>query len=351
MNELLKSMACSGSECLCWILVLLNIFAVFYLVFCSFWKISGLTKIIGWTYSGVLIGAPGLIMFFHTCIYTLLATIFTGMMLMAILSIILPQRASRDVSERDKSGKPVGAYLISETLDGWFAFGLYDYKRKNLINSTYVYDSIEAAKAAVASCRENGIIAETEDRSGNWIQEKHIPKFEVRKYGEAYGFALRVVEGDSIIHSSMFSKASVCLSLLEKVKANIGAADVYMSVDNISGDGYKKWGDMADMPAIEEDIDLPVQELGSNDASEKEDKNLPKECVAFVVWPENPDQVYQYKVPDGNVEVGDSVVAPTYDAFNQKEVIRKARVVKVGYYEQADDGISTRKTVISVEKK
>ena len=62
-------MACSGSECLCWILVLLNIFAVFYLVFCSFWKISGLTKIIGWTYSGVLIGATGLIMFFHTCIY------------------------------------------------------------------------------------------------------------------------------------------------------------------------------------------------------------------------------------------------------------------------------------------
>ena len=122
-------------------------------------------------------------------------------------------------------------------------------------------------------------------------------------------------------------------------------------VDKISGDGYKKWGDRADMPAIEEDIDVPVQELGSNDASEKEDKNLPKECVAFVVWPENPDQVYQYKVPDGNVEVGDSVVAPTYDAFNQKEVIRKARVVKVGYYEQADDGISTRKTVISVEKK
>ena len=77
MNELLKSLACSGSECLCWILVLFNIFAVFFLVFCSFWKVSRLAKIGGWVYSGVLVCLTILILFFHTCIYTLLATIFT----------------------------------------------------------------------------------------------------------------------------------------------------------------------------------------------------------------------------------------------------------------------------------
>ena len=114
MNELLKSLACSGSECFCWIPVLFNIFAVFYLVFCSFWKISRLVKLSGWIYSGVLIGTTILILFFHTCIYTLLATIFTGMMLMAILSIILPQPGEpREKEKKIKAPKPLGAYVIS----------------------------------------------------------------------------------------------------------------------------------------------------------------------------------------------------------------------------------------------
>ena len=54
MNELLKSLACSGTECFCWILVLFNILAVFYLVFCSFWKVSKLVKIFGWVHSGAI---------------------------------------------------------------------------------------------------------------------------------------------------------------------------------------------------------------------------------------------------------------------------------------------------------
>ena len=202
MNELMKSLACSGSDCLCWIVVLFNILAVFYLVFCSFWKVSRLVKLNGFVYSGILICITVLILFFHTCIYTLMATIFTGMMLMAILSIILPQQGEmREKTEKVKDPKPLGAYVISETLDGWFTFGLYDSKRKNLVNSTYAYDSIDAAKEAIASCRENGEIADTEDRSGLWIQEKYIPKFEICKYGELYEFSLRVFAEDSIIHS------------------------------------------------------------------------------------------------------------------------------------------------------
>ena len=119
----MKSLACAGTECFCWILVLLNIFAVFYLVFCSFWKVSRLVKLSGWVYSGVLIGATILILFFHTCIYTLLATVFTGMMLMAILSIILQQQGEpREKPEKTKAPKPMGSYVISETFDGWFAF-------------------------------------------------------------------------------------------------------------------------------------------------------------------------------------------------------------------------------------
>ena len=384
MNELLKSLACSGSECLCWILVLFNIFAVFYLVFCSFWKISRLVKISGWVYSGVLIGVTILTMFFHTCIYTLLATIFTGMMLMAILSIILPQQGERrEKAEKTKAPKPIGAYVISETFDGWFAFGLYDSKRKNLVNSTYAYESIEMAKQAIVSCRESGIIAETEDRSGLWIQEKNIPKFEIRKYGEAYGFSLFAFEEDSIVHSEIFSKIAPCLNLLAKVKANIGTTDIYMSVEKICGDNYKKWGIVEEEPIEEEPIEEPIveefieepveEELIEEEPIEEvveeepvaeepieeesvvEESLVPKKCIVGVVWPEssNPNKIYRYKGLEENieVEVGDIVVAPTFDAFSQKEVVRKACVASVEYYEEGEDIVLPKKSIISVEKK
>lgn len=326
---------------------------------------------------------------------------------MAILSIILPQQGEpREKTEKVKAPKPMGAYVISETFDGWFAFGLYDSKRKNLVNSTYSYSSIEAAKEAIASCSTNGVIAETEDRSGLWIQEKYIPKFEICKYGELYGFSLRVFEEDSIIHSEKFVKIGHCLSLLEKVKANIGSTDVYMSVQKISDYGYKKWGfveEVVEEPVVEEPvveeiveeepiieepiaieepiveepvveepivepvieepvveepiiepvIEEPVVEEPIVEEPVIEEPVIPKECIVGVVWPEssNPDKVYRYKVLEGSVEVGDTVVAPTYDAFSKKEVVRKARVVNVEYYYEGDDIVLPNKAIISIEKK
>lgn len=358
MNELLKSLACSGSECLCWILVLFNIFAVFYLVFCSFWKISRLVKISGWIYSGILIAVAILTLFFHTCIYTLLATIFTGMMLMAIISIILPQQG--EICEKEKKIKgpaPIGSYVISETFDGWFAFGLYDAKRKNLVNSTYSYNSIDAAKEAITSCRENGKIAETEDRSGLWIQEKYIPKFEVCKYGEEYGFSLRVFNEDSLIHSRKFNKVAPCLSLLEKVKFNIGATDVYMSIVKVSDDAYKKWGYVEEEPVVEETVEEepiiedPVVEEVVEDEPVVEEPPRPKKCIVGVVWPEssNPDKIYRYQVTNGKVNVGDTVSAPTLDSYNQKEVIRKALVVSVEYYDEGENIYLPKKSIVSIE--
>ena len=339
MNELLKSMVCSGSECFCWILVLLNIFALFYLVFCSFWKVSKLVKISGWVYLGILIGSAILTLFFHTCIYTLLATIFTAMMLMAILSILLPQQGDPcEKSEKEKAPKPMGAYVIFETFDGWFTFGLYDAKRKNLVNSTYAYRSMAEAKEAIASCAAGGVIAQTEDRTGLWIQERYIPKFEISKYGEMYGFSLHISEEDSIIHSEKFRKIGPCLTLLEKVKANIGSADIYMSVEKICGDGYKKWQFKEEEPVVE----APVPE----------EVPISKKCIVGVVWPEssNPDRIYRYQMREGSVAVGDIVTALTVDTYNKKEVVRKARVVSIEYYAEGENIVLPTKHILSVEK-
>ena len=76
---------------------------------------------------------------------------------MVILSIILPQQPeTRTTTERVKPPKPIGAYVISETYDGWFVFGIYDKKRRNLVNSNYAYNSVEKAKEAILACRDRG---------------------------------------------------------------------------------------------------------------------------------------------------------------------------------------------------
>ena len=364
MNELLKSLACSGTECFCWILVLFNILAVFYLVFCSFWKVSGLVKIFGWVHSGVLISTAIVTLFYHTCIYTLLATIFTGMMLMAILSIILPQQTEAHTkTERVKSPKPIGAYVISETYDGWFVFGIYDAKRKHLVNSTYAYDSVEKVKEAIRACRENGSIAETEDRSGSWIQEKYIPKFEVCKYGNKYGFSLYIAQEDSIVRSEKFNKLSCCLARLEKVKENIGTTEIYLSVDKFVGTGYKKWGELVEDLVVEEPIEeAPVAEepvaeepVAEEPVAEEpviSQPKYPEKYIVGIVWSEssNPEKIYRYNADETCIEVGDIVIVPTFDSYNKREVIRKARVVSVECYEEGEDIILPEKAIISVEK-
>ena len=364
MNELLKSLACSGTECFCWILVLFNILAVFYLVFCSFWKVSRLVKIFGWVHSGLLICIAIITLFYHTCIYTLLATIFTGMMLMAILSIILPQQPEpRTKTEKVKPPKPMGSYVISETYDGWFVFGIYNAKRRNLVNSTYAYDSVEKAKEAILACRENGLIAETEDRSGSWIQEKYIPKFEVCKYGNKYGFSLYITEKDPIVHSEEFEKLSSCLTRLEKVKEDIGTTEIYMSVDKLDGAGYKKWGEIIEEhveeepveeePVVEEPVEEePIVEEPIVEEPVIVEPEIPKKYIVGIVWSESstPEKIYRYNAGETSVEVGDIVIVPTFDSYNKREVIRRARVVSVECYEEGEDIILPKKSIISVEK-
>ncbi len=91
MESFMSSISCAGTECLSWLLVLANILAVFYLVFCSFWRVTRVVKLIGWIWIGGLVCATVGVLMRHTCVYTLLVTVFTGMMIIAILAVILQQ--------------------------------------------------------------------------------------------------------------------------------------------------------------------------------------------------------------------------------------------------------------------
>lgn len=260
MDKFLESIACSGSECLCWILAFLNILAVFYLVFCSFWRVTRLVKIIGWVWAAVLLCATVGILFFHTCIYTLLATVFTAMMLMAILAVVLPSAADGARGEAQSSPVPgaLGSYVISETSDGRYAFAIYDASRRLLVSSYYSYGTMQGARDEIRVCRENGEIAAVEDRTGRWIKEEFHPKFVLCAQGGAYFFSLLVRDDRTMLRSGDFAQLKDCLVLLERVRSAVHSTDVYYSVDKIAADGYVHDGDAPTVAEAEEEAPVEV---------------------------------------------------------------------------------------------
>ncbi len=235
MEEFLKSITCSGTECMCWILVLFNILAVFYLVFCSFWKVTRIAKITGWVFSAGLLCAVIAILIAHTCIYTLLTTVFTGMMIMAILSVILPQpnANSEDATTEEKRVK-LGSYVISKTKNDRYVFALYDDAKKLIVKSKYFYASLDETKQAICVCRNNGMIAAINDKTGAWIREDMYPTFEMYVLNGKYRFCLKI-NGEYVIFDSCdYEELRSCEKMLEKAKQTVASTDIFSSTLSVS---------------------------------------------------------------------------------------------------------------------
>lgn len=239
MEEFLKSITCSGTECLCWILVLFNILAVFYLVFCSFWKVTRIVKITGWVYAAGLLCATIGILIAHTCIYTLLTTVFTCMMIMAIFAVVLPQpNANTEDEKAEKRQGKLGAYVISETTDKRYVFALYDSARRLIVKSKYSYDSIDETKQEICVCRNSGMMAAINDKTGAWIQEEQYPTFEMYVSGGKYRFCLKIDGEYVIFDSNGFDELRACEKTLEKAKQAVASTDVYLSTEIADGKEY-----------------------------------------------------------------------------------------------------------------
>ena len=149
-----------------------------------------------------------------------------------------------------------------------------------------------------------------------------------------------------------------CLNFLEATKAHIDTTEIYMSLEKIGGDNYKKWGvdpeESIEEEPVSENIteEVPVIEEATKETPVKEEPVAQKKCIVGVVWPEssNPDRTYRYQVPKVSVKVGDTVTAPTYDSYNKKDVVRQARVISVEYYGEGENMVLPSKSIISVDK-
>ena len=95
MSFLLNSsidLVCSVSECLSWIFVLLNFLSIFYLTFCTFYKVNDVVKVIGFAWVVFVTAASTAIVWMHTCLFTIICAAFTGLMIFGLLYVMLKSK-------------------------------------------------------------------------------------------------------------------------------------------------------------------------------------------------------------------------------------------------------------------
>ena len=233
---------------LCWVIILFNVLAIFYLVFCSFYRITKIVRITGWVWVGFLFTTNLGVMLYKPDLYSLLCLIFTVMIMMAIISVVLPpidnqrQDEYKEEPNLKREGK-VGSFVIRELEDENFSFELYDVKNQFLANSYYCYASIEETKFGIGVARENGNIASIEDRTLHWIKEMNHPKFVIYSENGKYYFKLNVDKVYTILESVSFDNYEECKKIMYKAAKAVKSKDVYISVDVIPREASKKYKD------------------------------------------------------------------------------------------------------------
>jgi len=105
----------------------------------------------------------------------------------------------------------------------------------------------------------------------------------------------------------------------------------------------------AEEPAEEENT-AEVEELIESIPEVEEPEEYGIDAID-VFWKERPDKTYRYD-PDGNVVAnGDTVLVPTRDAFNDREIVREAEVSKGNYKVDPEALDRPLKKIIGVVKR
>jgi uncharacterized protein YegP (UPF0339 family) len=221
-----SSLLCDADECLSFIIVFLNLLTVFYLVYSSYKKFTKITEYFGYAWSGFIALASVIVLAIHTCIFTISGTVFTGMAISAILSMVFEHK-KEDSNETSKTN--LGCYVIFKTTDDKFVFGLHNKKKELLALSFYKYNSVEDAKEAIAYSRESAQGIELEDLTADWVIDAKHPKFKMYSEDEKYFFEFNVSESITLLKSEAIDESSKCQKMAKDAMRCVVSNVTYMS--------------------------------------------------------------------------------------------------------------------------
>ena len=79
---ILTKLACDSTDCLSYIISLLDILTVLYLSYCASFRVNKGVRIFGWVWAATVA-----IIAIHTCLFTLVSALFTALVLMALFGV------------------------------------------------------------------------------------------------------------------------------------------------------------------------------------------------------------------------------------------------------------------------
>ena len=287
-----SSLVCNTDECLSFIIVFLNLLTIFYLVFSSYTKFTKITKIFGYVWSCFIMCAAVVVLAIHTCVFTIAGTIFTGMAIIAVLSMIFEHKkeVKTEQSESDTKKKDIGCYVIFPTNDNNFVFGLHDKKNQLLSMSKYKYKTIEEAKEAINIARTSGEDCEFEDLTKDWVVDAKHPKFKMFLKKQKYFFELAVNQNLIILKSDAIDDASVCLKMVKEARRCVTSSIIYFATAKKDVKVGKKYKYYSLTETKEEDIKNEESDeviVENNNASVKEEVNDSKTLAESLKEMEN----------------------------------------------------------------
>ena len=102
LNSTARDLLCNVNSCLSWIFVIVNFMTISYLAFCNYYKLNKPVKVIGFVWSGLVVAGAGVLVALHTCIFTIMCTVFTAMLVYAVLYVLLKDNETTIKAEKQK---------------------------------------------------------------------------------------------------------------------------------------------------------------------------------------------------------------------------------------------------------
>ena len=346
-NSIFSKLLCDTDSCLSYIIILLDILSVFYLVFCSYYKITKRVRLIGYIWSVILLCSTVVIMFFHTCIFTITGVVFTIMIEMAMLSVVFNHDKSSENDKVEKSTKTkkknVGCYVIFPTNDNNFVFGLFDKKNNLIAMSSYKYSTVEEAKDAIKLSKVSGYDCEFEDLTQNWVADAKHPKFRMYLKKQKFFFDLAISEKLTILKSDAFEDAANCLRAVKDARICVTTDSLYFATSREDVKNGKKFPLFSLNESVQENV-IEERVVEDDNEEQKDAKTLSESLKAMenVKTSNNINKQTLFEYLNG--EYGDKVV------LNRRENLTKTGLPLADTYytycfEKQENGKLTKKKV------
>ena len=135
-GNFLTKLVCDNTDCLSFIISLLDILTILYLAYCASFRVNKGVRIFGWIWAAVVIAGTVAVVALHTCMFTLISALFSALALMALFGVTFEaivkekedakakaEAKERENNKEDKEEKPAPAPTIVCPMAAWSCGG------------------------------------------------------------------------------------------------------------------------------------------------------------------------------------------------------------------------------------